>query len=335
MFRNNKLFYILILILIISSIFNISAKAKYLLKIATDSPDNSIWARSIKDINRAINQKTNGAVQIDLYPGGVMGDQSTVIKKIKLGQLNGSTFSSGGLGLIYKDFAIMGFPMVFQSYKEYDYVLNKMGPYFEKKFDENGYVLLAWTEVGLIYIYSKNKVNSVTTLRNSKPLLLEGDKISSELFKEVNATPVPIQLSDVLTGLQTGLIDTVFSSPYALIVTQWYTKVKYMADSPITLMIGAVMVDKKTFNSMPSSYRNELKSMFKSTFSKINQKIRQDNKSSLELLKKRGQIVLLSVAKKDKQVFVNACTKVANKLTEREYSRNLLNRIRTYVKEAR
>ena len=331
--KNSKLFYFLIIILIISSTLTISAKSKYLIKIATDSPDNSTWANSIKDISNKIYQKTNGEVKIDLYPGGVMGDQSTVIKKIKLGQLNGSTFSSGGLGLIYKDYAIMGFPMVFQTYEEYDYVLSKMGSFFEKKFEDNGYILLAWSEVGMVYIFSKNRVNSVATLRNSKPLLLEGDEISSILYKEVNVTPVPIQLSDVLTGLQTGLIDTVTSPPYALIVTQWYTKVKYMADSPITLMIGAIMIDKKTFYSMPSSYQRDLKSMFKSTFGKLNQKIRQDNENSLKLLKERGQITILPVAQKDKEVFITACTNVANRLTEKEYSRDILNRIRAYVNE--
>ena len=164
---------------------------------------------------------------------------------------------------------------------------------------------------------------------------MEGDEISSVLYKEVNVTPVPIQLSDVLTGLQTGLIDTVTSPPYALIVTQWYTKVKYMADEPITLMIGAVMVDKKTFYSIPSSYQKELRNMFKSTFSKLNQKIRQDNENSLELLKKRGQITLLPVAQKDKEVFITACTNVANRLTEKEYSRDILNRIRSYINEYR
>lgn len=332
----SKLFCFIIIILFLFNLMTISAKSpKYLLKIATDSPDNSIWASSIKEINNMISQKTNGEVQIDLYPGGVMGDQSTVIKKIKLGQLSGSTFSSGGLGLIYNDFAIMGFPMLFQSYGEYDYVLSKMDTFFEKKFEENGFILLAWSEVGLIYIFSKNKVNSVATLRNSKPLLLEGDEISLALYKEVKATPVPIQLSDVLTGLQTGLIDSVFSSPYALIVTQWYTKVRYMADAPITLLIGAIMVDKKTFYSMPAAYQNELKNMFKSTFGKLNQKIRQDNENSLELLKKRGQIIVLPVDKKDRDLFIKACTDVANRLTEKEYSRDLLNRIRAYVNEYR
>jgi len=334
--KRNILIMFFIFIFIVSNILILSANnPKYLIKIATDSPDNSIWVNGIKEINRAISQKTNGEVQIDIYTGGTMGSQSTVLKKIKLGQVNAATFSSGGLGLIYHDFAIMGFPMIFQSYEEYDYVRGKMGSFFEKKFEENNYVLLSWTEVGLIYIFSKKKVNSVVTLQNAKPLLIDGDKISSALFKEVNANPVPIQLSDVLTGLQTGAIDTVFSTPYTLILTQWHSRVKYMADTPITLMIGAIMIDKKTFYSMPSSYQRDLKSLFQTTFEKLNQKIRVYNKSSLEGLKKRGQITVLPVDQKDTAIFTNACIKVANQLTERDYSRNLLNLIRKYTDEYR
>lgn len=336
--KNHKLFFAVVLALLISTFFIFSqqkSQPKYLFKIASDAPDGSSWINGIREINQQLNKKTNGEVGIVVYPGAVMGDQSTVIKKIKIGQLNGSTFSSGGLGLIYKDFAVMGFPMVFQTNEEYDYVVEKMGSFFEKKFEENDYVLLAWSEVGLIYIFSKKKVNSIATLQGSKPLLFEGDDISSAFFKEINATPVPIQLADVLTGLQTGLIDTVYSSPYTLIITQWYTKVKYMANTPITFMIGAIMVDKKIFYSMPLDYQKEMKSMFASTFVKLTQKLRQDNKNALASLTKNGQIVILDVEQKEKDVFLKSCNNVIIKLTEKEYSRELLNRIKAHVSEYR
>ncbi len=311
-----------------------SAKPKYLFKIASDAPDGSSWVESIKNISDELSKETNGEVAIRVYAGGVMGDSSTVINKIKIGQLSGATFSSGGLGLIYRDYQIMGFPSIFRNYNEYDYVINKLSGYFEEQFEKKGYELLAFSEVGSIYLFSKNKVYNVETLRKSKPFLLTGDNISEALFDEIKTNPVPIQIQDVLTGLQTGTIDTVFSSPYALIVLQWFTKVKYMADFPITFMIGGIMVEKKLFDSMPQSYQVEMKRLFKTTFHRLNAQVRQDNDKALESLKRYG-IIVLNVSNRDKQSFYNACDAVADKLTEKEYSRSLYDRIMSLVEDYR
>lgn len=334
--KTTKIFFLIIVIFLLIPFFTNAQKKtpKYLFKIASDAPDNSLWINSIREINREIYKKTNGDVGIVVYPASVMGDQSTVIKKIKIGQLSGATFSSGGLSLIYKDSAILGFPMVFRNEKEYDYVRSKMAGFFENQFRKNGYELLAWSEVGQIFLFSKKKVNSVATLRDSKPLLLEGDNISISLYNEVNTTPVPLQMSDILTGLQTGLIDTIYSSTYGLIVTQWFTKVKYMADVPITHMIGAVMVDKNLFDSMPQEYRKEIQRLFKEKFDAGIKQVRTDNEDALQALKKAG-IVILPVDNKEKVLFYNVCEKAANKLTEGEYSRALLNTIRGHVNDYR
>jgi TRAP-type C4-dicarboxylate transport system substrate-binding protein len=324
----------ILVLLLILPVFSQKQTPKYLFKIAAELPDGSSWVESIKKISNDLYKKTNGEIGIRIYAGGVMGDQNTVINKIKIGQLSGATFSSGGLGLIYKDFQVVGFPSIFRSYDEYDYIKNKMTDFFEKEFEKRGFVLLAFSEVGSIYLFSKNKVYTVDTLRKSKPFLVSGDTVSQALFDEIKASPVPLQVQDVLTGLQTGTIDTVFSSPYTLIVLQWFTKVKYMANFPITFMIGAIMVDKKLFYSMPQSYQKEMKQMFKTTFDNLNQQVRDDNKKALETLKKNG-IIILEVSKKDKENFYTACNNVADRLTEKEYSRDLYNTIVRHVEEYR
>lgn len=333
--KNFKIFLIISFLLIL--LININPKSdrqppKYLFKIASEAPDGSPWVNTMKDIGRTLYKETNGEIGIRIYPGSIMGDQSTVLKKIKIGQLDGCTFSSGGLSLIYKDFVVMGFPMVYRNYEEYDYARDKMSDFFEKEFEKNDFILLGWSEVGLIYLFSKKKVYNVPTLKDSKPYLVEGDTISLELFKEIGAAPVPIQISDVMMGLQSGLIDTVFASPYTLIALQWFTKVKYMASMPITLMIGAILVDKDTFNKMPADYQNRMKSMFWTKFDDLNKKVRQDNENALVSLKKNGLIVI-PVVKDDKELFLKVTSDVANRLTEKEYSRDLLNDIKKHVKD--
>ena len=251
-----------------------------------------------------------------------------------MGQLNGAGLSSGGVQLIYKDFAIMGFPLIYRDYNEYDYAVDKMDTFYKSELEKNDFVLMAWTEVGFIYVFSKKKVNSVESLSLSKPIIMEGDTISKALYDELNIKPIPLQMSDVLTSLQTGQVDTIFSSTYGLIVTQWFTKVNYMADFPITFMIGAVVVDKATFYSMPKEYQTLMAKSFKENFRKLTLKVRKDNDNARISLEKYG-IKPLSVTDSDKQKFYDVIARAYDKLTEKEYSKDVLNKVQDIVKEYR
>jgi len=135
-----------------------------------------------------------------------------------------------------------------------------------------------------------------------------------------------------MTGLSTGLIDTVFASPYTLIALQWFTKVKYMASLPITLMIGTIMVDKEVFDSMPENYQQRMKSLFKTKFDDLNEKVRKDNDNALVSLKKNG-LVVLPVGKEDEKLFLEVTRNIADRLTEKEYSREILDEIRKHVND--
>ena len=303
-----KYFFYFALIFITINIYSQSSKPRYLFKIATDAPQNSTWYQALKAINKELYFGTNKEVAMQLYAGGVMGNQTTVIKKIKLGQLSGATFSNSGLQIIYKDFNIVGFPLMIRSEEDYDYFKQQLGPFFEQKLNEKGFKLLGWSETGPIYVFSKKPVNSAGTLRNSKPFVLEGDNTSLALFKEIKATPVPLDTSDILTSLQTGQIDTVFSPPYGLISLQWSSKVNYMADFPITFMIGAVVVDRELFDSMPKNYQKLMLSLFRKHFKSLTQKIRAENDNALLALKKYG-IKFLEVPEEEKKVFYDVCNK--------------------------
>lgn len=300
---------------------------KYLFKIATEAPDGTSWAKAMREIAQEVKTRTNGEVDLIVYPGGVMGDQITVIKKIKIGQLNGATLSGLGLSYIYKDYAVFGFPLLYNSYDEFEYVVTELSSILNKEFEKRDFIILAWSNVGLIYLYSKNPVNSLEKLKKSKPLLIADDIFSQSLFDEIGVKPIPLQMSDVLTALQTGIIDTIFSTHYGVIAMQWVSKLKYVADFPITLMTGAIVVDSKLFYSMPINYRNELKSLFKKKFDELNQKVKKDDEAAIELLKKRGEIKILNVEESEKQKFIDVCTKMAYKMTEKEYSRELYNKV--------
>lgn len=325
----------LFIFLLINMAIILNSEPKYKFEIATDAPEGSSWVKTLMDINEDIKKYSKGEVEIKVFSGSTMGDQSSIIKKIKLGQLSGAGLSSGGAQLIYKDFGILGFPMLFKNYEEYDYIVKEFGHIFEQEFEKNGFILAAWSEVGLIYIFSKKKVTTIEELRNAKPFIMEGDKISLILFEEAKIKPAQTKMADIMTDLNTGRIESVFSSTYALIATQWFTKVYYMADFPITLMIGTVVLDKKLFDSMPKNYQNELKRLFKEHFSKLTKKIRKDNEDAREILVRKAGLKVLPIDQKQKEIFYKISEKASKKLTTTDYSYDLYVKIRDKIEEYR
>ncbi len=332
-----KKFFVLITLFLLSiPVFSQTKKEpKYVFRIASEVPAGTLWHNALMAINKELAVKTNGEVRLQVFAGGVMGDQSSVINKILIGQLDGATFSNTGMQLVNHDFGIVGFPLIMRSDKEYDYMIEQVGNEFVKKFKELGYSHLCWTETGPIYIYSKKSIASEDDIRNAKAFVLQGDKITEMLFKEIKATPIPVQTSDILTSLKTGQIDTVFSPPYGLIAMQWHSSISFVTDFPMTFMLGSIMVNNKLFDSMPKEYQAIMSELFKTHFEKMKTKIRQDNVAAQEILRQNGvQSVPVSVANQNK--FFEVGRSANEKLiTQYGYSRDLYNRVYKMMEDFR
>ncbi len=296
---------------------------RYIIRIATEVPADSSWNNTLRAINRELYLATNREVGLVIYHSGSMGDQNAVLTKMKLGQINASTFSNSGLQQIYKDFALVGFPLVISNESEYDIFKEKLTPFFERKLEENGVVILAWTETGPIYVCSKRPVNSIATMQASKPFVLEGDRTSMALFRHIRNSPRVLQTSDILQSLSTGLIDTVFAPPYGLIAMQWSSRVNYIADFPITFMIGAIGIDRDFFRSLPAQHQQKVREIFARHFNELTPVIRRDNRAALESIRNFG-IRFLNVDERERNEFYRVCNEVNLQLIRDEgYSREI------------
>jgi len=196
------------------------------IKIATLAPDGSSWMKTLNAINAEVMEKTKGKVVFRIYPGGVLGDEKDMMRKMQIGQIQGAGLSSGGLATIFKEIDVMHIPFFFQNYEEVDYLLKKMGPYFKKGLEDDGYILLGWSEAGFVYLLSTVYVSSVNDLKKAKVWIWQESPMAKAIFHEAGVAAIPLSLPDVLVGLQTGLVDVVYSPPTVAIALQWFTKVK-------------------------------------------------------------------------------------------------------------
>ena len=239
-------------LLLLWFVFASTATAKTL-KIATLAPAGTSWMKEMKAGAKIIKQRTDGRVKIKFYPGGVMGNDQSVHRKIKIGQLHGGAFTPGGLAQVDSSIQSLSLPMMFKSLDEVDYVREHMDTILKQNMEDSGFVVLGISEGGFVRILSKTPMQDLESIRDSKVWIPEGDQVGHIVFKALGITPVSLPISDVFTGLQTGLIETVAVNPTSAIAFQWHTSTSYMTDLPITYLVGVLALQKKAFKRLSAS----------------------------------------------------------------------------------
>lgn len=310
------------------------AEAPVIIKFATVAPEGSTWTNVLRDIDKELGEKSNGRLMLKIYAGGVQGDEKDVVRKMRIGQTHSAGFTGVGLGEILPEVRVFDLPFFFKKYEEIDFVRNKFRDIFAKKFEEKGYIFLGWTEVGFVHFYSNINIKSLNDLRSAKMWMWEGDPLAKALFSSINLSPIPLAITDVMTSLQTGLIDSIYVSPLGVIALQWFQKVKYMLDIPMADATGAILITKKQYDTLSSDLQELLKSTFDVHTSRLLEIIRRDNEDSLKVLKEAG-VVLVSMDDKGVKEIEDAGEKVRNMLVGQLYSAELLQDIAAEIENFR
>jgi TRAP-type transport system periplasmic protein len=308
-----------------------AGQAKYVFKVASLAPEGSVWAKRFRDFTHEVTEKSNGEIGFKMYAGGVMGDDRAMYRKMRVGQLNGGGFTMTGISEVVPDFRVLGIPFLFNSYDEVDRVKEKLMPRFEEEFDKQGLVLLAVSEVGFVYTMSTMPITTLAELKQSKPWAPEGDPISQVLLETVGVTPIPLSIPDVLTSLQTGLINTTFNSYYGAIVLQWFTRISYITDIPFAYAYGAFILDKKTFSKLPPHYAEMVKTVAKNHFDKLLADTRKSNEEALQVLIKNGISLVKPTPMTKAELQNNYRDKTVEKLVNDAFSKSIYTEAMTYL----
>lgn len=258
------------------------------LKIATTAPDGTAWMREMRAGADAVKARTEGRVELKYYPGGVMGDSSTVQRKIKIGQLQGGAFTGGEISNVNTDVQLYSLPFLFRSQAEVDAVRSKLDDRIKSGFEKGGFVALGLSGGGFAYIMSTRDIKTRDDLKAAKVWVPQGDYIAEVAFKNAGVAPVSLPLADVYTSLQTGLIDTAANTLAGTIAFQWHTKIKHVVDLPVSYVVGALVVDKKAFDKISPADQTVLKEEMAKAFAQLDKVSIEDNAKAVDALKKQG-----------------------------------------------
>jgi len=278
------------------------------LKIATVTPDGSQWMKDMRASASEIKNRTEGRVLIKYYGGGVKGDDTKVLGQIRIRQLQGGAFTPSALASQYSDLNLYGMPLVFDSVEEAAYVRSRMDARLQKGLEDAGFVNFGFATSGFANIMSATPVTTLADLKGKRVWVPEGDKISYASMEALQLNPVTLPLTDVLTGLQTGLIDIVAIPPIVALVLQWHTKVKYVTKVPLVYTFGFMAVDKKSFDTISDADKAIVTEVMTRTYRNFDKVNLVDNQGAYDALLKSG----IEAVKFDDEEFV----KVRNLLLE-------------------
>jgi TRAP-type C4-dicarboxylate transport system substrate-binding protein len=277
-------------------------------------------------LNSEVVKKTGNRVQFRIYPGGVLGDEMDMLRKMKIGQIQGAALTSGGLSALFKEIDVLQIPFLFQRYDEVDAVLKKMDSFFRKGFEESGYILLGWSEAGFIYLMSTAPVASVVDLQKAKVWIWEESPMSAAIFDEAGVKAIPLSVPDVLVGLQTGLVDVVYAPPTGAISLQWFTKIKYLTDVPLVYLAGGIIVKKDIFRSIPPAYQDFILESFQNYLDQLKITTRNENREAIKVMTKQG-VKIVTPSKDQIDEFKRLSDKGMSRLGSQSFSKNVLDEV--------
>jgi len=223
------------------------------LKVASVAPEGTPWADGLTQFKKDVEGGSGGKLKVKAFLGGVLGDENETVQQTARGQIHGVGASTGALASVVPELAVLELPRLFRSAEEADYVLDKVIlASAEKAFRDRGLVLGFWSENG--YRCFGTNFGFVKT-----PADLKGRKMRSQespvhlqMYRSFGATPTPIPVTEVLTSLQTGVIDGYDNTPLFAFAAQWHGSTKFMSITNHIYQPAAIVFNKSFFDKLPA-----------------------------------------------------------------------------------
>jgi len=262
------------------------------LRIATLAPKNSLYHRQLLGLGEVWRAAQGGSAKYLVYADGSQGGEAEMVRRMRIGQLQGALLSVVGLRDIEPSIAaLQNMPMLFRSWDEVDHVRDKMRPAMEKKFIDKGYVVLAWGDAGWVRFFSKDAAFRPDDYKKMKFFAWSGETEQQEIMKSLGYTPVPLETSDILPAIQTGMINVVPSTPYFALASQIYNTAPNMLDINWAPIVGALVVTRKAWDDMSPAVQDTLRQASEKAGQQMRTQARQEVDDAVEAMKKRGLVV--------------------------------------------
>jgi TRAP-type C4-dicarboxylate transport system substrate-binding protein len=298
------------------------ADSPIILRYATMAPASSAFGKVLKAWDRTVKEETEGRVELRFYSGGSQGDERDFIRKIRAGQIDAAGITTTGLGMLVRPVLVLTVPELLTEYAQLHRVQVELTERFQELFREAGFELLAWGDGGKNRLFSTKAFAEPQDLKHLRPWAWKDDPVFSAYINAIGANPVRVGAMEVYGALQTRMIDTVPSSAMTAIAFQWYTKLNYMADDNLNIVIGGSIVKKDKFDQLTPEDQRILRESAERATRASDKIVHRDDARAYETLLKRGFKEVDIGA--HRQAWDSVAAKTRQQLVGRIYSKSLL-----------
>ena len=305
------------------------------LKIATLAPDGTAWMQTMRAAADAVAERTQERVKVRFYPGGVMGNDRTVLRKIRIGQLHGAAFTGGELGMEVLEFNVYSVPFLFRNQDEVDAVRAEFDSRMEEAAARQGWMTTGVAEGGFAYLMSSAPVTGVDDLKNRKVWIPQGDRVAAKAFEVAGVPTIALTIAEVYAGLQTQLVDTVINTPQGAIALQWHSRLSSVTDTPMSYVFGTIAFSERALRRVDAADREVLQTEFRKAMAAIDKVSRQDNSGARAALQAQGMKFLAPEPAELQRWEAIAAQTLVELQGQQAYAENFLRQVQSFLDDYR
>ena len=303
-----------------------AGKADTKIRIATLAPRNSELIRGFKKIGQELKKATDGEWSIELWPSGQAGDETDVLHKMKIGQMDATAVTSVGLSQVLRELAVLTAPGAIETYTQLEAVQKSLNKEWETKLDAEGYKLLGWGEIGMLRYFTSKPLHRPSDLKSLRPWVWPPAHTLKAMWSAIGCTGVPLGVPEVYGALQTGMVDAIVTSSLAAVALQWFPKLHFVTEQELGPLVGGLVINTKKWESIPEDVRKTLQEQIRSNYEGDSKNIRKDDEKAYKRLLSHGYTATKFTP--EGQVELKAVQKKAREsLVGRVYSKELLDRV--------
>lgn len=258
------------------------------LSVATLAPAGSTWMRGLEAANRELRRRSNGALALRFYAGGVQGDESEMVRKMRQGRLDGAVMTGIGLGQIHRPVLAFMLPGMFADREALERSRQALTAHIEQQFVAANFVLASWGSSGAPRLFSQLEIHTPADLARAKPWKWRDDIILPAFYAEAGARGVELALPEVLGALQTGRIDTFVAPPYAAVALQWSSRVQFVSEGVNSYSVGGIVFSKAAWDSLPADQQSLTREVIQQFSQLTNRNVIRDDETAVRTMTSRG-----------------------------------------------
>jgi TRAP-type transport system periplasmic protein len=304
------------------------------IKLGSLAPQGSSWDTALRKIAAECLRLSGGQVRITIYPGGIVGDEPDMLRKMRIGQLQAVALSGTGIGRIDPGTLSMAFPLMVRSDAELEMLLDRMSPEFEARLQANGYQLITWSAAGWLRFFSRKPIATPEDLRAQRLWMWEDNPDEGAGWAALRFPVVPLKATDVMMALQSGMVDAFSASPIAAAAFQWFAAAPNMTDIRWMPLYGAVVAGRSAWDKVPANLRPGLLASARAIAREMNAANRAGEKQAVDVMVAHG-LRITSPTARDLQLWDDVVRDAEERLTGKIFDRDLLQKARQALEEMR